>query len=455
MPLFIYVGQTFQSIYGFCDVPNPVKDDSSSQKPLEKSTPLPEDDPLDQHYFEQAKSFSFYQNLANSFIQLTQEKSPEGWEKPKAQQFLYEELNQILEALNNSKFDNNQGSHESLQYNEESLLELETSILQLKKEIQDSLKRISRNCKDKPNPEHSEVSGIQNVGNTCYINAALQPLIAIQRFQGLIPEEVSQEPQNTYEKRQAILQDFKKFAEAKQNGASPQELGSLVGQLRSTIFKVALDEGGFISPEGKMRFQDAGQFFELILYVLNRGFQLEISRSPLGKDENIIPFRAGESTITARSETELHGVFYLQLPGTTLQDRVDQYKAPAVRTFSPGNEWRIKSEGGQQLSISSYQETNKIIGEPPKVLVVRVDNYVVEKSDLTIDFSPLFKDSSEDCCYQISGFSQNHHQVHWTSVVYDGEKWKYCDDASVRDISPEDPLYKLPATYIVFENLVK
>jgi len=116
------------------------------------------------------------------------------------------------------------------------------------------------------------------------MNSALQPLLAIGNFEQIIPDSVAPEPKHSFEKRAKILASFKDFFKVWENKGSAANLGYKVGALRREIFEAGLLEGGFIDRNEERDFQDAGQFFELILHVLGKGFQLEMTRTPVKDD---------------------------------------------------------------------------------------------------------------------------------------------------------------------------
>lgn len=294
--------------------------------------------------------------------------------------------------------------------------------------------------------------GLKNVGNTCYMNSALQPLLAIGNFEQIIPDSVAPEPKHSFEKRAKILASFKDFFKVWKNKETATNLGYKVGALRKEIFEAGLLEGGFIDRDEERDFQDAGQFFELILHVLGKGFQLEMTRTPVKDD--------GES-MEAKEKIEVtpEGVFYLKSPGNSLQEIVNGHRTALDQEFTPGNEWRVEVEDPnsqseiREILISRCKEIQKIISPAPEILVVRVNNHVVKpEQDQMIDFTALFKEPIGNCNYELVGFSQNHYQVHWTSVVRKENNWHYCNDAQTQPISTESALFKRPANYMIFQK---
>ncbi len=298
----------------------------------------------------------------------------------------------------------------------------------------------------------SKVKGLMNCGNTCYMNAALQPLLAIADFETLVPEVVSAEPAHSIRQRQAILDSFKDFLEAWNRQEEAGVLGSRVGKLRKEIFEARLQQGGFIDTDQVEAPQDSGQFFELILHVLGRGFEVEMTRTPVMDDERPLVEQR-------RIEQTPEGVMYLKYPGCSVQEMVEGHRDARLKVLGKRDKWRVphpKPEWasiGGEIEVSRYEETQKIVGEAPEILVVRVNSHVVNPElDRSVDFEPLFKDAPENSRYELVGFAQNLGLLHWTSVVFKGSGWVHCNDSRTRPIRPTDAEFLRPANYMVYRR---
>ncbi|HEV3270404.1 MAG TPA: hypothetical protein VGZ69_07165 [Candidatus Rhabdochlamydia sp.] len=358
------------------------------------------------------------------------------WDSVQGLSFLTAEFQEIQGSLR-GLLDKIQNEH----IGDPKKIELEGFIHRLIDKTAKSLEMLQKKLEDKASPK-----GLGNVGNTCYMNSALQPLLAIRQFKQLIPDNVASEPEFNYEKRKKILASFKDFFTAWEDKETSANLGHKVGALRREIFEAGLLEGGFLDRDQERNFQDAGQFFELILHVLGKGFQLEMTRTPVKED--------GTSIETSKKiEKTPEGVFYLKLSGNSLQEIVNGHKEALDQEFDLGDEWKVEDPNARkEILVSRCKEMQKIVGPAPEILVVRVNNYVVNEQDQTINFTPLFKEPSENCNYQLVGFSQNHYQVHWTSVVWKENHWHYCNDSQVQQVSSESPLFKHPANYMIFQR---
>lgn len=299
------------------------------------------------------------------------------------------------------------------------------------------------------------VRGLPNIGNSCYINAALQPLLAIRNFKQLIPNDVSPNPPETLKLRRDILAAFKDFFEAWEKNLPQKTLVEKIQLLREQIFKAGLPEGGLSNQttgvfgsflSNKDAPQDSGQVFGLILYILGQQFQEQIRRTPVDHEG---------TPITAHTITEQHPyvVLHVTKRGSSIQEMVNAYQNPERKDFSAGSSWEIENPDGTATYYLASEEMVKIATAPPPILVFRVDSYIVQpKLDHQIDCAALFQTPGENSEYELVGFSQNLRQCHWTAVVYDGHDWQYCNDSSITKISPEEREFRNPAHYMVYRK---
>jgi hypothetical protein len=324
---------------------------------------------------------------------------------------------------------------------------LHASIGQFTKRYNRALSQVVAKLK-KSETEQISVSGLPNVGNTCYINSALQPLLAIPNFEEWVPKAEALLPydfesDHSYDHRKAILASFRSFLDAKKESKNPQELGRLIGELRKTIFKAGLHQGGFVNRSGEGRFQDAGSFFELMLYVIGQTFKLRVNR------DFKLP---GGAVVSVATQETPEGVLILKTKEGAVQDKINQYGKGTPEILSADNAYMHRLSNGNALQLTDCTEENKILGAPPNLLIFRVEHYLVNpKQDAKIDCTVLFDPQPDSAKYQLVGFAQNHAQVHWTSVVWDGEAWNYCDDSQV---TPANHLhFSIPANYLVYRKV--
>lgn len=415
----------------------------------------------DQKFFDSVRIWSIFKDILDEYISVISS-TDKKWNTLKALTFL-DSMIQALHGLDDELVIVNKSTNTKLieaKLNSESeysltdiqqLLEISTRLNLLHDTYLKAISIIKE--KLSINKETIDlIKGLTNDGNTCYINSALQPLLAIGNLTDLVPQEITQyldENEETFKGRQIILSSFKKFLKAWEMNQSSKDLGKLIGGMRKTIFTVGLFQGGFLDKTAEYEFQDAGQFYENILYVIGRGFQLKNTRIPCLDN--------GTQLEISRIESNKEGVFILDIDkNKSVQDGVNRFLNPRSKTFKEEDAWRVEHPSTkEQLRITKYVEECKIEGRPAECMVFRVQDYCVDPTlDLSIDCSSLFEEklSPNEATYELVGFSQNHGQVHWTSVVRDGTTWKYCNDSFVKKIDSSNQFFKDPAHYLVYRK---
>lgn len=402
-------------------------------------------------YFSTAEEISFLDAYLKGYLENMES---EKWNTIPGLLFLNDELNEIKHALTKLQKDTKPMATQyrsltpgsDIKEDLNSIRGIDQCVQNLLSKIENALKPLQKKIEEKVDGKNN-VRGIKNVGNSCYINSAIQPLLAIKNFEQLIPDQPAQFPEHSFEQRTEILDSFKEFLKAWKNEASVSALGAKVGNLRRKIFEVGLLEGGFLHREQERSYQDAGSFFELLLHVLGKGFQLEMTRTPMRDDKTTIECRK-------RVEKTPQGIFYLQQPGATLQKIVDNHRNAVAHLLTQDNAWKIEDpQTGKEMHLTWYKEMQKIVSAPPEVLVIRVNDHVVNlEQDKCIDFTPLFKNPSQKCEYTLVGFLQNHHQVHWTSIVGNEKNWVHCNDAEIEKVKPTEEVFKRPANYMIYKK---
>jgi len=433
----------------------PTKEPKTSSQAAEESTTKPQN--IDQL----VNNWSLIQGGLDVYEKALEDPA---WKNEKALNFLHTELLGIQKEIND--FESGvkaleKSNHEKLQsndVNDSNLQQLKTLLKdtpKVKKRCENLLLHLKPESTKKTRP--AGVVGFQNARNTCYINSALQPLLAINNFLDLVPTRITQNVGETavqFEGRQQVHKSLKTFLDAWKRKATPSELGQLIGKMRMTVFQTGLQQGGLDELSSNVvGFQDAGSIFGLILFVIGQGFQLQHTKlfeGPLGLSVPV-------------EKSEPHTVLNLMLSkeARSVQDKVNACATPTKRVLSYGNEYRYRPpNSSNSILLTKYTESYKLKGNPPELLVLRDQHHQVNlTNDRLINCSILFDKQPEanDANYELVGFSQNHHQVHWTSVVYNEEdkSWNYCDDDIVRPITPNDAVFSNPANYLVYKRKPK
>lgn len=396
-------------------------------------------------FFSKVDEWSFLEAILEEYASAINSADP-NWLTEKSARFLKKEL---LSLEKNSDQLNTQ-SIEIIDLYEKKVhfedLEQLQSLINNFKELKIKFSKLLEDLNKKfPDLNPRETIGLANDGNTCYLNASLQPLLAIDRFPNLIPFEIIQregESNENFNGRKSILESFKEFIKAYQEKKSAGELGHLVGKLRKSIFKAGLLEGGFLNRYTEYFFQDAGSFFELILHIIGQDLQLDTSKVFKCPDE------ANHRIHTVESQ----GLLFLKNPANSLQEKVNAFGNPTQEILKEEDAYKLN----EHTKLYEFEETNKITSHSRDILVFKVDNYSIDiPNDLKINCRALYaKDDPSQLMYELTGFLQNHNQVHWTCVVRNEEQWKYCNDNVVKTVNPEDADFKRPASYIVYKRIV-
>jgi hypothetical protein len=246
-----------------------------------------------------------------------------------------------------------------------------------------------------------------------------------------------------------------------QEKKTPEELGALIGQLRVDFFQAALQEGGFINPANINSFQDAGQFFELILHVIGHDFPQKEIKTPYDAAGKEIVRKVNPQNLI---NPILSKAIFITRGQGTVQERINVAGFPEIQN---ADGWIITTPNNEQVIAAEMIETYKIVGNPPEFLVISVNRFentaigvqdvghVVTPADFLVDFSPIFEEQipQGQAQYELVGFSQNYiPQIHWTSVVRQGQEWHHCNDDIVTPITPNIAHFKSPANYMVYKR---
>ena len=326
-----------------------------------------------------------------------------------------------------------------------------------------------------------QVIGLYNVGNTCYMNSALQALLAVENFIDLIPsayidvdlskiEQKKGESDSKFKDRkekikdrQEILKLLVEFIKAQKSKKSPVELGYMVGNFRKRIFESKFGGQIFLLGDGGLTsMKDAVDVIRLIINLIGLNYQLEEIQS--------FKLPAGLLTESGRDHKINRKVFpndilNLYDPNGSIQDKINTYgsvksiKLPKSDDPKKDNGLRWENPADKKtIKLYAYEESLKILGEPKDVMVVRtpcgIDYFVDPEQDGLVDFAKLFKGKDHPVEYELVGICQNHNEHHWTSIVKSGDQWKSCNDDYITDISPTDEQFThFPAHLLVYRRV--
>ncbi len=282
-------------------------------------------------------------------------------------------------------------------------------------------------------PQRILPGGLPNLGNTCYLNAAIQALLASRRFVNSLRLMPNPRP---------IVEALQRVANLKDNPAESVRLQQSVLALRDLIIA---DRANPDLHNARGRAEDAAAAFEALLGECgyNLGTQTTTSATaefrPIVVPEDII-------------------VVHLPILHNLNLQQIIHHEYSPKRQNDPRNQWRFTLiRGGEQL-VTVYTISRKLRTPAPDILVFqyarmdhRIQNgYNHQSIDCPseIDMSIAFGEPQR---YRLMA-SVNHHypNPHYTAYVKRDNEWYHCND-SVVSVTASPPLDK--ATLLVFEKI--
>ena len=301
-------------------------------------------------------------------------------------------------------------------------------------------------------PEHrlpktsttSPVAGIKNVGNSCYMNSALQGLFSSPLIIDRI-KSYNKDPIPDHERFMPTLQEFLVAYEANQSKA----IGECASQLRSELFHTRLEN---LDVEYINDMADA----DLIVMVLGE---------TLGMQYPLLTRRTAEKGTTAGgdvvNEDFISDVTSYQLlwpecktsggeNELSLQEYFNQDCLVALEEKNLG--WRQQATDGQEVTVNEATVAYRIAGDPPPILAFKIGNslgvgmdapfipYTVGKRDEIFDASLAFDEPPPNGAkYRLIGILENHSRIHWTAKCRRQDGWYDCNDNRITPLGRELP----------------
>jgi uncharacterized UBP type Zn finger protein len=267
--------------------------------------------------------------------------------------------------------------------------------------------------------------GIRNIGNSCYLNASLQVLMA-----------------NPYFKARILSEDYPVYHQH-------VDAGNRVGQIdraRATMVMDALRnfvrtnetenlrDALFLANviDDKRSQQDSGSVIGYILDVIGYSMQQQmIKEAGDHRKEEFTPFQLLQIHFASES---------------SLQEMVDHLAIPTING-NDENPWRINEDE----VVTEWIETQKINGEPPEYLQIQLNGKTderVEVGDYSVDLTNLFGQEAKYRIVSAVIHEGTQHFGHYYSVVEKDHCWFKCNDS--RTTVANNPERELEKGYIYF-----
>lgn len=336
--------------------------------------------------------------------------------------------------------------------------------------------------------------GIMNMGNSCYMNAALQMLMSIPSFSDMLPDSISLEKgkEKEAQAKKEVTALLKKIIQCDASASQLfAERGKLVAQLRLKIYESGLMRDFSSARNSLTTMLDSGDFLTLILELMNYSLMQETtctytgriatsSDSASSQSQGILDNSKADNSEHLESSLEEKRItrkeknpitnFLLKGSGS-LQEMIDTEARIQNEFFTPGNEPTIDGDlspngEAERVFCTKKEEFFRFLGEPPEIIFLQGPTnfetmqatYIVDANrDSMINLGLMFGKEKNDLNYQyeLIGFCQNLGQYHWVSVVKRAGGWFLCNDSTVTPIQSDSSSFLRPAGYFLYKKKSK
>lgn len=294
------------------------------------------------------------------------------------------------------------------------------------------------------------VPGIENVGNSCYMNSALQGLFASPIVTHAID---TCRPKRGEEK---FVSELKKFLDSYRNyrnkpNGNFHSVGRSASKLHYELYQAKL----------KPYIDDLYDMADADLIAMALG-------EVLGLEYTLVTRRIAKPTNTNLGdivhdiETKQFVWPEIQTAGTknelSLQEAFNQHCACIQEEHNLG--WKYTTN----ITINDAKTGYRLKGSPPSLIVFKVGKsegvgmdakytpYNVTARDKIFDASSAFDSTPKGSTkYRLISVLQNHHRMHWTAMTRHQNRWYNCDDDIVNKIGTHTP--NIPAAIMIYERV--
>ena len=289
-----------------------------------------------------------------------------------------------------------------------------------------------------------QLCGFNNMGNTCYMNAALQIIVNSTVLTKVMLSNNFKSPKlNIYK---SFLQKYRSG-----NSYSPKDVKNMVGQKDNKF----LDNSQ----------HDSHEFLINLMEILEDEFkneykvnEIQILNIPLNNlmstifDTNVSSIIYSEET-KEKSKTKI-GERILSVPipqkeKVTLNDCLDHYTQ--IEKLTGDSQWRSEKEN---KLVDAYKRLQ--LKSLPKYLLIQLKRFSFfsysNKNNTPIDI-PINLDLGNSV-YNLRGIIYHMGSVnggHYVSIINHNNKWYLCDDANVSEVNVNNYLNK-GYTYFYVKN---
>ncbi len=283
------------------------------------------------------------------------------------------------------------------------------------------------------------LGGLPRLENTCYMNAAIQALLASPQFTASLSLAENAAP---------LVRTLRMIANTKENPSESGRLYSSLNELQ-TLLVTDRSQPDLYNAQGRM--QDSATVFEAILEVT--------PHRPIMRTT----YSAGPEVQTSVVTETLGTIDVPIYSGQTLQQIVDSEFSPKAQN-TPRDPWTATLREGGSRQLANYTITRQLVHSAPNILVLQFPRRTFRNSQTSYDAQsipcPLDVPLDMTCAFGgnntryrlVSCVNHHHPQQHYTAYVFREAKWFHCDDINVSEVA-RPPAEN--ASFLVFEKVLE
>jgi hypothetical protein len=275
------------------------------------------------------------------------------------------------------------------------------------------------------------VGGLPNFTNTCYLNAAIQGLLASPKFVRALQAVSNPQP---------LVRALQAVANTKDIPAEKTRLKSSLRELHKLIIADRTNPD-LLNAIGTM--QDSAAAFEAILGYCGYSIQLQTTNS------------AEEGLVESANNESIMLVHLPVLPNMSLQ-QISQHEYSPKQQNDPFNGWSVTVNQKEIGYYTQYTITRQLRDPAPELLVFQYQRmerqaYNEQKIECHPDQLLHMNPAGLSAKYRLVACINHHHPfAHYTADICKNNEWFHCSDRVVSKI-PKPALKK--ATLLVYEKV--
>ena len=288
----------------------------------------------------------------------------------------------------------------------------------------------------------NKVCGLNNIGNTCYMNSAIQLLLSCKVLVQVL---------SNYKFKSKILNDLK-------NIINQYKTNSVITPI---IFKQIIENRYDKFKGGRQ--QDSHEFIILFLDILEEEFRKEDDNEIFGlKIKNMI-----SSIFDTNCSSIVFCEKYNEKSKSKICDRVLSLSIPNIKEVNLNNciENYTKIEKLSGESQWLYEKKNEYVDAYKRIHIKNLSKYLIIQLKRFTFFTNSLKDNRD--VYMKENFefngkmydlrsiiihSGNTNGGHYVSIVKINDKWMLCNDSNVNEVMNIDQFLKKGYIYLYVKN---